>query len=192
VNQRQRLDAALAEQRHRTERFERCVGTSGELSAYTHLRASAAAVNECDRARNGVSPHERVERFFFSLLSEDTAPGVARAELERRLDGALDEDKMATVLLLASETVTNAVLHGAAPEHDTVDVEVDLSADRLWLGVTNSGPAIDHVPRLPDDQDPGGRGLFLVESLARDWGTGHAGGSTSVWCEVDRRSAAAA
>jgi anti-sigma regulatory factor (Ser/Thr protein kinase) len=192
VNQRQQLDAALAEQRRRTDRFARSVGTSGELSAYTHLRESTVAVNECDHPHNGTPRRDRVERFFFSLLCESTAPGVARAELERRLEGALDEDTLATVLLLASETVTNAVLHGCTPEHDTVDIEVDLSGDRLWIGVTNAGPAVDHVPKLPEHHAPGGRGLFLVEALSRAWGTGHASGVTSVWCEVDRRMALAA
>jgi anti-sigma regulatory factor (Ser/Thr protein kinase) len=125
----------------------------------------------------------------FSLLRDSTAPGVARAEIERRLRGFVDGEALATAMLLASETVTNAVRHGGVGADDTVDVEATLSADRLWVGVTNAGPECRHAPSTPPPLSPGGRGLFLVEELSRAWGTGHAHGSTSVWFEVARAAA---
>jgi anti-sigma regulatory factor (Ser/Thr protein kinase) len=181
-----RLDAVLAEQVRASERFDRSIGTTAELSAYLDLRASTRAVQVTVPASRASG------RFVFSLLCESSAPGAARAEIARRLDGLVDGDAMATILLLASETVTNAVKHGAARTVETVDVEADLSAERLWVGVTNAGPACDHVPVAPATHEPGGRGLFLVEEMSSAWGTGHADGATSVWFEVDRRTPAAA
>lgn len=181
-----RLDAALADQARASERFDRSRGTSGEFSAYIKLRAATVAVQECDHWHDAISPPRPSGRFVFSLLCETTAPGVARAEIERRLAGLVDADAMATILLLASETVTNAVQHGAARADETVDVEADLSGNRLWVGVTNAGPACRHVPAAPPVHAPGGRGLFLVDELSSAWGTGHADGTTSVWFEVDR------
>ena len=186
-----RLDVALADQARASERFDRSRGTSGELSAYMKLRAATVAVRECDHWHDVISVPRASGRFVFSLLCETTAPGVARAEIERRLDGLVDGDAMATILLLASETVTNAVQHGAVRADATVDVEADLSADRLWVGVTNAGPACRHVPAPPLAHAPAGRGLFLVAELSNAWGTGHADGTTSVWFEVDRRTPAA-
>ena len=187
-----RLEAALDEQARMSERLDRSIGTSGEFSAYLQLRAATLAVNECDQSHAASSAPRPAGRFVFSLLCERSAPSVARAEIERRLAGQVDADAMATILLLASETVTNAVMHGIAREHETVDVEADLSDDRLWVGVTNAGPAFRHVPAPPAIHEPGGRGLFLVDELSSAWGSGHADGSTSVWFEVDRRTPAAA
>lgn len=187
-----RLDAALADQARASERFERCVGTSGEFSAYINLRAATVAVQDCDDWHDVTATPRASGRFVFSLLCETTAPGVARAEIERRFAGLVDVDAMSTILLLASETVTNAVKHGAPRAGETVDVEADLSADRLWVGVTNGGPACRHLPAAPAVHEPTGRGLFLVDELSDAWGTGHAHGTTSVWFEVDRGTAAAA
>jgi anti-sigma regulatory factor (Ser/Thr protein kinase) len=188
-----RLDAVLAEQVRASERFDRSIGTTAELSAYLDLRASTRAVQGCEQWQAVTVPASRASgRFVFSLLCESSAPSAARAEIARRLDGLVDGDAMATILLLASETVTNAVKHGAARTVETVDVEADLSAERLWVGVTNAGPACDHVPVAPATHEPGGRGLFLVEEMSSAWGTGHADGATSVWFEVDRRTPAAA
>jgi anti-sigma regulatory factor (Ser/Thr protein kinase) len=189
-----RLEAALDEQARMSERLERSIGTSGELAAYLQLRAATRGVEQCQRDHDATSTRARdgCARFVFSLLCESTAPGVARAEIERRLAGRVDDETLVTTLLLASETVTNAVMHGTGRPDETVDVEADLSAERLWVGVTNSGPACDHVPAMPATHALGGRGLFLVEELSNGWGTGHADGTTSVWFEVDRHAVAAA
>jgi serine/threonine-protein kinase RsbW len=202
-----RLASALAEQSRLTARYKQSVGTTAELSAYASLRAATSAVAECERLVDeevtGTEPRAPLngdgdaaraqtrDRFVFSVVRDRTAPGAARDEVDRRLRGLVDDAAMDSIRLLVSETVTNAVTHGGNSATGTVAVEGDLSADRLWLGVTNAGPAFVHVPALPAPSAPHGRGLFLVECLSRAWGTGHAGGSTSVWFEVDRRAPAA-
>ncbi|OIJ89508.1 hypothetical protein BIV25_34155 [Streptomyces sp. MUSC 14] len=69
------------------------------------------------------------------------------------------------VQLLASEVLTNAVLHAEGPLHlhmrrDTTELAVEIS-DR--------SPHLPH-PRLADVEDESGRGLLLVDALADNWG----------------------
>jgi anti-sigma regulatory factor (Ser/Thr protein kinase) len=127
------------------------------------------------------------ERFTFSVLCGRSGPAAARAELARRLTGAVDDDALETLALLASETVTNAVKHGSCCATGTVDIDAQLTRERIWLEVTNAGPEFSHAAALPLDSVPEGRGLFLVDALARTWGAVHTDGRTSVWFEVDRR-----
>jgi anti-sigma regulatory factor (Ser/Thr protein kinase) len=176
------LVSALAEQSRCTTRFQRSIGTSGELSAYASLVAASRRVSACDQAVR--EAQARTEPFAFTLLADATAPGEARTEVARRLRGQLDLSVAQTVELLVSETVTNAVTHGARSDVETVDLEGRLAADGVLLEVTNAGPAFDHVAQLPPATDAGGRGLFLVKALSRAWGRRHAAGVTSVWFEV--------
>ncbi len=71
-----------------------------------------------------------------------------------------------------------------AAEAATIDVEGQMLADRIRLEVTNCGPAFNHAPELPPPTDPHGRGLFLVDQMARTWGSEHAATATRVWFEV--------
>lgn len=176
------LELALAEQSRCTTRFHRSIGTTDEFSAYTRLVAASRRVSVCDRAVR--ESEAGSDGFAFSLLAEPTAPSEARREVARRLRGHVGLSVMETVELLVSETVTNAVTHGAGSDLDSVDVEGRLYADRVRLEVANAGPAFDHVAQLPPATEPSGRGLFLVDALSRAWGRRHAAGVTSVWFEV--------
>jgi anti-sigma regulatory factor (Ser/Thr protein kinase) len=184
------LQLALAEQARLTTRYERSIGTSRELSAYASLREATGAVAECE-AGVGTERESMPKRFTFSVLCDRTGPSAARAEVRKRLRARVGGDELRSILLLVSETVTNAVVHGECTSVGTVDLEVDLSGDGVWVGVTNAGPPLEHTPALPPPSAPGGRGLCLVDALARDWGTGYARGSNSVWFEVDRYAGSA-
>jgi hypothetical protein len=77
------LEFALAEQSRCTERFQRSIGTSGELSAYAKLVAASRRVSVCDQAvREAPAP---AEPFGLTLLADATAPG----RRVRRWHGAL-------------------------------------------------------------------------------------------------------
>ncbi|MEA2478731.1 MAG: serine/threonine-protein kinase RsbW [Thermoleophilaceae bacterium] len=180
-----RLDAALAEQRRQTTRFEASLGTTSELSAYSRLRAANLAVSNCDRLLAlGREREDAADRFAFSVLLGRDGPRQARAEIARCVHGRVDAKVGETVRLLVSETVTNAVVHGSASADETVRVDGEVSARRLRVEVTNAGRAFDHSATMPDADDPGGRGLFLVDQLSRSWGNRHVSGETSVWFEV--------
>jgi anti-sigma regulatory factor (Ser/Thr protein kinase) len=179
------LERALAEQSRCAMRFERSIGTSGELSAYAGLTAASREVSACDRMVR--ETQAEIDGFGFALVADATAPSEARRAVAHRIRDQIGPSVTRTVELLVSETVTNAVMHGARSDYVTVDVEGWLSADVVRVEVTNEGPAFDDVAELPPVTDAGGRGLFLVEALSRAWGRRHDAGVTIVWFEVATR-----
>jgi serine phosphatase RsbU (regulator of sigma subunit)/anti-sigma regulatory factor (Ser/Thr protein kinase) len=112
------------------------------------------------------------------------APAVAREAVETLPAGSLEAPLAHTARLLASEIVTNSVMHGGSGEGDWIGFDVVLSPGALRVEVTDHGPGFAGVPARPHPDDPGGRGLFLVDALADRWGS--ADGGTRVWFEVDR------
>ncbi|MCK2219136.1 ATP-binding protein [Actinomadura sp. ATCC 31491] len=93
------------------------------------------------------------------------------------------------VLLVVSELVTNAILHGDGPPV----LRISGDADRLRVEVSDDGPG------LPELREPGpssGWGLHVVRLLAASWGItgeradgdGEGGaegkGGKVVWCEL--------
>lgn len=117
--------------------------------------------------------------------------GVARRFVRDLLDGA-DEDTVDTLLLLASELVTNAILHA----HTPVELGLCVDGGRALVCVADRMP--DSEPLIPRDHSrdrPGGRGLALVADLSDDWGTTTFTGGKTVWftmpltAPVDRMAA---
>ncbi len=87
-------------------------------------------------------------------------------------DHVLDEDLLYNLVLLTSEAVTNGMEHGNAFDPaKSVTVEFKVSTGSLEIVVEDEGPGFerDRVPDpLSEDHlfDDGGRGLFLLESIA--------------------------
>lgn len=87
------------------------------------------------------------------------------------------------VLVVVSELVTNAVLHGGTE----VEVLVDLRDDGVRLEVRDGDPSHPPVPREPSPRAVGGRGLGIVDALADEWGWQRTGEDGKVvWCELRR------
>jgi anti-sigma regulatory factor (Ser/Thr protein kinase) len=95
---------------------------------------------------------------------------TVRQRLHKALAGWGVADELThSVVLLASELVTNAVLH-CRTSYAQVGVTLTLDGPDLVLEV--SDPDRDRLPLL-HDSDPdeeGGRGLALVSALSDDWG----------------------
>jgi anti-sigma regulatory factor (Ser/Thr protein kinase) len=111
----------------------------------------------------------------------DSVP-AARAFLTRLLDGwGVEDSVIDDASLLASELMTNAVRHGSG----VVRLQVETEEGRLHVAVhddLDKTPVVNHASVA----SPGGRGMWIVESIARDWGTdvdGDAPGKT-VWFEL--------
>ena len=104
----------------------------------------------------------------------------ARRMLADRLaDWGLDPDATDVAVLLTSEVVTNAILHGRPP----VELVVLRQAGCVRVEVSDGGSTTpDLRPMTPEAL--GGRGLHLVDQLARRWGTGERAARTTVWFEV--------
>ncbi len=88
------------------------------------------------------------------------------------------------VVLLVSELVTNAVLHGGphAPGAN-VGLAIVVGADRIRIEVGDAG---ENIPVVGDGalDRPTGRGLILVENLGTRWGCEPSGAGKVVWVEV--------
>jgi anti-sigma regulatory factor (Ser/Thr protein kinase) len=115
------------------------------------------------------------------LACDRTAPATVRDALARtgRLGGLLDDG-----LLVASELVTDAVLHsGCEPDH-VLEVRVRELADHLLISVRYPGLSRKSArPGSGDRSQLGGWGLRIVERLSRRWGTERPDGYR-VWAEL--------
>jgi hypothetical protein len=92
-----------------------------------------------------------------------------------------------TVVLLASELLTNAVQATAAVPAPGGGEQLTLTLRRIGPGVLVEVWDPDPAPAIP--QEPGltnerGRGLLLVETLSSTWGQRTAGSGKIVWCEI--------
>ena len=112
------------------------------------------------------------------LPYDATSPFRARRFVEefavaRALDGTAS-----ALCTIASELVTNAILHGAPP----IELSIRHQDGDVTIEVTDGDPEIDKVrPRTPDQAEPTGRGLRIVASLADRWGIRELQSGKAVW-----------
>lgn len=108
-----------------------------------------------------------------------SAPREVRdALLKLRWHGAPTGD----VVLVASELVTNVVLH---TQHGGRVRAWNADPVRLEVHDTSSRPPV--VVEVADNQ-PGGRGLRIIDAICSSWGTTIVPTGKVVWAEFDRRS----
>jgi len=112
----------------------------------------------------------------------DSVP-AARSFLAKLLDGwGVADQLIDDASLMASELMANAVEHGSGVVHLEIAVDDD---GLLRVGVHDD--AVE-LPVMNDVTETGldGRGIWLVQSIARDWGSDSSGeepGKT-VWFEL--------
>jgi serine/threonine-protein kinase RsbW len=85
----------------------------------------------------------------------------------------LDEDSSSKLMLLLSEAVTNAIVHGNGEDPSKkVEVEIALKPDSIITTVEDEGdgydPDEDADNPLDDDNllKEGGRGIFLIQEIS--------------------------
>ncbi|MFD4318850.1 SpoIIE family protein phosphatase [Streptomyces sp. NPDC058548] len=124
---------------------------------------------------DGIAPSDVA---YWFLEPEDAAPGRARRLARRALARWDLEELTDSVELLISEVVTNAVRYAERP----VTLRL-LRTDVLRCEVGDDSPQLPRQRRARDT-DEGGRGLFLVNRLARRWGATRLSGGKVVWFEL--------
>ncbi|MFC5026088.1 SpoIIE family protein phosphatase [Streptomyces coeruleoprunus] len=124
---------------------------------------------------DGIAPSDVA---YWFLEPEDAAPGRARRLARRALARWDLEDLTDSVELLISEVVTNAVRYASRP----VTLRL-LRTDVLRCEVGDDSPQLPRQRRARDT-DEGGRGLFLVNRLARRWGATRLSTGKVVWFEL--------
>jgi anti-sigma regulatory factor (Ser/Thr protein kinase) len=108
-------------------------------------------------------------RLSVSFTPTLQAPGRARRVVEE-FTADLDPDTGDKLKLLASELVTNAVIHCDGPPDHVVTLEVVVGADSVRMSVTDGGSGFERQG-YPSVGDIGGWGLWLVDQLSSAWGT---------------------
>lgn len=111
------------------------------------------------------------------------APSQVRSAIERELGGELDGEQLASLRLLASEVVTNSVLHGPVGPDQWITASVALRDDHVRFEVRDAGGTSAPEPRAPNYDEGGGFGLFLVDKLAARWGVERSS-DVCVWFEL--------
>ncbi|MEV6837613.1 SpoIIE family protein phosphatase [Streptomyces sp. NPDC051133] len=126
---------------------------------------------------DGIAPSDVA---YWTLSPEDSAPGQARRLARRALARWDLEELTDSVELLVSEVVTNAVRYASRP--------VTLRLLRTNVLRCEVGDDVPQLPRLRQARatDEGGRGLYLVNKLARRWGATRLSTGKVVWFELNR------
>lgn len=113
-----------------------------------------------------------------SLKNEPAAARVARSTVHEKC-AALTATARDTAVLLTSELVTNAVLHGRPP----IGITIELDQRVVKVTVADSNPARPVLsPRRLAATDH--RGLQIVDALAAAWGVQNRPVGKAVWFYV--------
>ena len=134
------------------------------------------------------TPPEELPSLSLDLETNREAPSVARAAITGfSEDRSLGETTMATLTLLVSEVVTNAVIHPELDDPGDIRLRARIADDVIRVEVTDGGDGFEPRPRDPSRSDRG-YGLYLLEKQAERWGVERAVGTT-VWFELSLRAA---
>jgi DNA-binding NarL/FixJ family response regulator len=136
------------------------------------LRELGALVNAAERA---------VRTAETTLLRDPTSPRRSRRLAQSALEGWCDPGVLADVELLITELVTNGVQHAASD----VDVRIAVGATTVRVEIGDRSPT-EPVARTTKPNEPGGRGMHIVEKVASRWGVDLRRTGKCVWFEVPR------
>ncbi|MFJ1838011.1 ATP-binding protein [Streptomyces sp. NPDC088175] len=110
-------------------------------------------------------------------------PGPERIAQMRKITAVhlrywkVPEPQRPDIILIVSELVTNAMVHG----HGQVGLRIDRTDDQVYIEVTDENPAPAQLRHSTED-DMSGRGLHIVDVLAQNWGVSNGGRTT--WCAL--------
>ncbi|MBM7171514.1 serine/threonine-protein phosphatase, partial [Streptomyces sp. G44] len=126
---------------------------------------------------DGIAPSDVA---YWFLEPEDATPSRARRLARSALVRWGLEELTDSVELLVSEVVTNAVRYASRP--------ITLRLLRTDVLRCEVGDDVPQLPRLRQARatDEGGRGLYLVNRMARRWGATRLSTGKVVWFELNR------
>lgn len=121
-----------------------------------------------------------VHRFVLAGIESEVPP--ARREIVDKVRAwgvPLDEETADVIRVVASELITNAVVHGAGP----ITVTLFNRPGHLVIDVLDGDPSVPRAGRAQAD-DENGRGLALIRLLSARCAWEPAGAGKRVWAEM--------
>ncbi|MER5916611.1 ATP-binding SpoIIE family protein phosphatase [Streptomyces sp. NPDC001982] len=179
------------------ETLEAAVAASGDELEMLGDRLMGSGAGQAPRADDAAllllryeGPSAEVKEYIRRLhVLRHDFQGVRRTRhfLTTCLDGWHLDSLSDSAEVLASEVVTNALVHGDSD----VDVCLRRYPDHLRVEVRDSDSHPAMLVDLGPDEDKaeGGRGLVIVSALASSWGNSPSGRGKTVWFEMDAQEA---
>ena len=124
---------------------------------------------------------ERSSDISLELPCDERAPARVRQAVQS-LPGV--GWMLGDAMLVASELVTNAVLHSGCSSEELIHVRLGVGGDRLSISVRDHGVSAGEPKPRPAPDPFGGVGLRLVEQLAFQWGSERCEQGHRVWAEL--------
>jgi anti-sigma regulatory factor (Ser/Thr protein kinase) len=120
------------------------------------------------------------------LQHSPVAVPSARRQVRHELAGlTVPEMVLDDVEMVVSELLGNSVRHARPIAGGVLLLAWRVTEDEVVIRVTDGGGGRGVEPRQPTPMADSGRGLQIVERLARVWGVSeHAGGLRSVWAAI--------
>jgi anti-sigma regulatory factor (Ser/Thr protein kinase) len=118
------------------------------------------------------------------LPSSFDAPMIARGFLRSALETWRLDGFGQITELLASELVSNVVVHVGAP----MTIRISRGASSIRVDVEDPSSTLPEL-RHPDVEEEHGRGVLFVSELANDWGAERNERGKTVWFELDTATA---
>jgi len=116
----------------------------------------------------------------YTLRPHPESAGKARRLVAAALCSHARPETVHDATVVVSELVTNAVIHAST----AVTVGLQLlpgGGARIEVGDASSWPP---TPRRATADQPGGRGLILVDALSKEWGVSNTADGKTVWAEI--------
>lgn len=117
------------------------------------------------------------------LPRTETCTELARRQVRKHTADVLDGQTIGDAVLIASELVNNAYVHGRG----AITLRICVVEDRLRIEVSDEGQPTWIGVRAAVDGGTGGWGLWIVERLSIAWGAEEL--SARVWADVPLRGA---
>jgi anti-sigma regulatory factor (Ser/Thr protein kinase) len=119
------------------------------------------------------------------LAATPVSIGVARTQVAELCERGGLASLADTAALLVSELVTNAIMHGSGD----ITLSVHCDDSQVIVGVSDESTEPPLINKNPPTDRLGGRGLFLVDTLANSWDYQIAADGKTVWfCLEDKKS----
>jgi anti-sigma regulatory factor (Ser/Thr protein kinase) len=115
------------------------------------------------------------------LIAGPEAPAEARWFLNAAVAHLRLDEELQISTLLASELTSNAVRHGGGAPGSWIGLTITDTGPFVRVAVCDQGPGFD--PARSDWRGHRG-GLFLLDTLAYDWGIERNAAATEVWFEI--------